>query len=227
LTKEGLNSALARKIDTPVEVIDPNEPTPPGEGSAGALEAIAQKHRPEALALLKTREALKEIRRATEQGNLPSLSFGVTYQQNLGTVAFGSRPETTTGVLSLNWPIFDSGQTRARVKEARQDEETARLQYEQLELGISLDVRQAFANLTNARAKLDVANQQVASGTEALRLAKLKLSQGEGIYLEVLNAQSSLTQAEQGQVSARYDFLQAVSDLQHAVGSDTFGDATK
>jgi outer membrane protein TolC len=224
IAKESLNNALARKINTPIDVVDPAEPTPPSEGSADALELIAQKNRPEALALLKTRDALKEIRRATEQGNLPSLSLSVAYQENLGVVAFGTRPETTTGVLSLNWPLYDSGQTRARVKEARQDEETARIQYEQLELGISLDVRQAFANLVNARAKLDVANQQVESGREALRLAKLKLDQGEGIYLEVLNAQSSLTQA---QVAARYDFLQAIADLQHAVGSDTFGGISK
>jgi outer membrane protein TolC len=212
---------------TPIEVVEPTLPSPPGEDAADALDATAQRQRPEARALLRTRDALAEIRKATEQGNLPSLALGVTFQDNIDAQGFGTRPYQTVGTLTLNFPIYDSGQTRARVKEARQDEETAKLQYQQLLLGISLDVRQSYANLLNTRAKLDVANDQATTAREALRLAKLKLDQGEGIYLEVLTAQSSLTQAEQGQVSARYDFLQAVADLQHAVGTDSFGGSSK
>ncbi|HLK15060.1 MAG TPA: TolC family protein [Fimbriimonadaceae bacterium] len=226
VNKAALNSALARPIKTPVDVVDQELSTPPN-GDEDALDGIAQNQRPEALALLKTREALAQIRRATEQGLMPTLGLGVTYQRNIDAQGFGARSGVGVGTLTLNWPLYDSGQTRAKVKEARQDEETARLQYEQLLNGISLDVRQSFANLMNAKAKLDLATDQVASAKEALRLAKLKLDQGEGIYLEVLNAQTSLTQAEQGQVSARYDYLQALADLQHAVGSDTFGGGSK
>ena len=225
LTKEALNNALARNIKTPVEVVDPNLPDAPTDEDA--LDGMAQTQRPEARALLRTREALAQIRRATEQGQQPTLSAAVTYQRNIAAQGLGAQPAQTIGTLTLNFPLFDSGQTRARVKEARQDEETARLQYEQLKLGISLDVRQSYANLSNAKAKLDVANEQVTTAREALRLARLKLDQGEGIYLEVLTAQSSLTQAEQSQVSARYDYMQAVADLQHAVGSETFGGSSK
>ncbi|MHB8636026.1 MAG: TolC family protein [Fimbriimonadaceae bacterium] len=225
LAKEALNNALARNIKTPVEVVDlPLPEAPTGED---ALDSLAQAQRPEARALLKTRAALALIRRADEQGQQPTLSAAVTYQRNIAAQGFGAQAAQTFGTLTLNFPLYDSGQTRARVKEARQDEQTARLQYEQLELGISLDVRQSFANLSNAKAKLTVANDQVTSAREALRLAKLKLDQGEGIYLEVLTAQASLTQAEQGQVSAQYDYMQAVADLQHAVGSDSFGGSTK
>lgn len=221
LAKEALNNALARNIKTPVEVVDPKLPDAPSDEDV--LDGMAQTQRPEARALLRTREALAQIRRAAEQGQLPTLAAGVTYERSVGAQGLGAQASQTIGTLTLNFPLFDSGQTRARVKEARQDEETARLQYEQLELGISLDVRQSYSNLSNAKAKLDVANDQVTTGKEALRLAKLKLDQGEGVYLEVLTAQVSLTQAEQGQVSARYDYMQAVADLQHAVGSDTFG----
>lgn len=225
LTKESLNSSLARDIKTPVEVTDLTTPEAPSDEDA--LDAVAQNQRPEARALTRTREALAQIRRATEQGQLPSLVAGVSYQWNIDAQSLGARATSTVGTLTLNFPLFDSGQTRARVKEARQDEETAKLQLEQLRLNISLDVRQSFANVINAKAKLAVADEQVKSGREALRLAKLKLDQGEGIYLEVLNAQTSLTQAEQGQVTARYDYLQALADLQHAVGSETFGGDSK
>ena len=226
VSKAALNNALARPIKTPLEVVDPALPDAPARDE-DALDTIAQKQRPEALALLKTREALEQIRRATQQGLLPTLSLGLQFLWNVDAQSLGARATTGAGTLTLNWPLYDSGQTHARVKEARQDEETARLQYEQILNNISLDVRQSYANLMNSKAKLDVATDQVATGREALRLAKLKLDQGEGIYLEVLNAQTSLTQAEQGQVSARYDYLQAVADLQHAVGSDTFGGGSK
>lgn len=226
VAKESLNNALARKIETPLEVVDQPLPTivNPDEN---AIASAAETNRPEAKALLKTREALADIRRADEQGLNPSIQLSLVHTRNIDAQGLGARQYTTTGVAALNFPIYDSGQTRAKVRQARQDEVQAKLQYEQLLLGISLEVRQAVSNLNNAKAKLDLTNDQVAAAVEALRLAKLKQSQGEGIYLEVLNAQTSLTQAEQGQVSAKYDYLQAVADLQHAYGSDSLPGGAK
>src|SRR5579862_8815251 len=66
LAKEALNNALARSIKTPVEVVDPTIPEPPG--NEDELDGLAQNQRAEARALLRTRDALALIRRAAEQG---------------------------------------------------------------------------------------------------------------------------------------------------------------
>ena len=45
---------------------------------------------------------------------------------------------------------------------------------------------------------------------------------GEGIALQVVDAQTELTRARNGLISARYDYLKAYAALQRAVGTDRF-----
>jgi outer membrane protein TolC len=126
----------------------------------------------------------------------------------------------TVGVAAITWPIFDSGITRARVKEARQDEAQNQIGIDQLSLGISLQVRSAVKNLQNAADRLKLAQEQVGVAEEAFRLSNVRHDAGEGILLEVIDAQTDLTQARVGEVSARYDYLSAFADLQQAIGVD-------
>ncbi|MFI5387107.1 MAG: TolC family protein [Fimbriimonadales bacterium] len=218
IANAGFNAALARPIDTPVELVDISVlPSPPTDEAKLRASAMAQ--RPEAKSLLNSRKALAEVRRAAETGLMPTLNFSVNYNRGFNTGAFG-QPYTLGGTLTLGWPIFDSGITKARVKEAKQDEEQARIQYEQEIESISQEVRQAMANLTNAMQRLDSATKQVQYTEENLRLARLRYQAGEGILLQVTDAETLLTQARNQEVSARYDYLTAYAQLQHALGAD-------
>jgi outer membrane protein len=218
IANANFNAVLARPIDTPVEVIDVTSlPTQPSDEAK--LRTGAHARRPEAKALLNARKALQELRRSAETGLLPTLNFSVNYSRSFNTGAF-AQPYTLDGQLTLGWPIFDSGITKARVKEAKQDEEQARIQYDQTLEGISQEVRQAMANLTDASQRLDSATKQVQYTEENLRLARLRYQAGEGILLQVTDAETLLTQARNQEVSARYDYLAAYSQLQHAVGTD-------
>ena len=184
------------------------------------LAKAAQDNRPEVKALELTQEALAFIRRAAERGMNPSLTLAINYVRNIDAEGFSARDEQTTGTLTLNIPVFDSGVTRAQVKQARQDEEQAKIQTEQVRLGISLEVRQAITNLINSSTRLEVAQRQLKSAEENYRIAKLRLQAGEGITLEITDALQQLTQARTGAVAARYDYWTAYSELQRAVGTD-------
>jgi outer membrane protein len=224
LTKEQLNNTLARPIDTPVELVDVTA-LPAAPPDPDRLDAAAQASRPEVRALQQTRESLANVRRSQEAGNRPSLSVGVNYQANIGNKGATSRDHSTVGTVALNWPVFDSGVTRARVAQARQDEEQARIQLEQVRLGVSLEVRQALTNLINSAARLDVATKQVELAQENYRLAKVRDEAGAGTILEIVDAQTALTQARTQLVAARYDYLTAYSALQRAVGTDDVASA--
>lgn len=218
IANAGFNAVLARPIETPVEVVDVAAlPEPPTDEAKLRDEAHAQ--RPEAKSLLETRKALEQVRKAAQTGNLPTLNFAVNYNRSFNTGAF-AQPYTLGGTLTLGFPIFDSGITKARVQEARQDEDQARLQYDQQLESISQEVRQAMANLTNANERLDSATKQVQYTEENLRLARIRYQAGEGILLQVTDAETLLTQARNQEVSARYDYLTAYSQLQHAMGAD-------
>jgi outer membrane protein len=218
IANANFNAVLARPIETPVELVEVTIlPSPPTDEAK--LRQDAHARRPEARSLLNTKKALEQTRKATEAGLLPNLSLGVNYNRSLNTGAF-SQPYSLSGTLTLGWPIFDSGVTKARVREVREDEKQVGIQYDQTLEGISQQVRQAMANLVNAGQRLESAIKQVEFATENLRLARIRYQAGEGILLQVTDAETQLTQARNQEVSARYDYLTSYSQLQHALGTD-------
>jgi outer membrane protein len=218
LAKQALNNLLARPIQTPFQVVEPPV-LPTSMQGEDALTETAIENRPEIKAIREQRQGLALQRRATEGGLYPSLSVSATHSRNLDPLPT-QREETTVGTLQVNWPIFDSGLTRARVRQVRQDEEQAALQQQQIELAISLEVRQAVANLQNAVSRLAVADSQVQFASETYRLARVRLEAGEGTSLEVTQAQTELTRAQTQQANARFDVRTAFAQLQRAVGAD-------
>jgi outer membrane protein len=219
LANYAFNLTLARPIQTPVTLVDITD-LPELKPSEEDIVNAAQTLRPEVKSAQQTLKALALITRATEQGMNPTLSFQLQQNRTIDPTSFTAFPETTTGTFLLNIPIFDSGITRAKVKQARQDQEQAKISLEQTKLQISQEVRNAIANLTSAKARLDNAIEQVALAAEVFRLAKVRQDAGAGTYYEVIDAESQLTLARNGEVGARYDYLTSYSQLQRAVGSD-------
>lgn len=220
MAKENLNSDLARPIETPFDVVDVAEP-PTFDAAIPHLTKIAEANRPEVKSLQLTVDQLAAITKATEQSGLPSLNLALTGTQNIAVEGFGARLQTASASATLTVPIYDHGLTRSLVKQARQNEAQAQIKLSQEKLSISLELQQAVTNYSNAKSRFDVAETQYTAAKEALRLATLKQQQSEGVYLDVLNAETALTQAESGRVSAQYDLWQAIASLQHAIGSDT------
>lgn len=218
IAKENLNNTLGRAIETPFDVQDPTTlPTVTLDADTLAKAGVAR--RPEILAIKYQRIALHWLTREQQGGLLPSLNLSANYNRNIDPPA-GTRDYTAFATLALSWPIFDSGLTHARVKDAQENENQAAIDESQLELGVSLQVRQAVTDLVNAKATMDVAQSQVTAAAETYRLAQVRLQAGEGTSLEVSTALTALVQAQQGLTNARYDYLTAYAQLQQAVASD-------
>ena len=214
-----LNLALARPIETPVEPLDvtalPNAPT-----DAAALDRIARETRPETRAARELVEAQAQLRAGAERANIPNLSLSVSQTRNFGDLGFSGQNNTTSLGLSFSVPFFDSGFIRSQVGIYRQDENQARIRLAQQELTVSQEVRAASTTLVNARARVDNALRQVALAEEVFRIAQVRQAAGAGTYVEVVDAETQLTTARNNLVGARYDVLNAYSQLQRAVGSD-------
>jgi outer membrane protein len=219
LAKDSFNQTLARPIETPVELVELEQaPTVPQD--VDAITKRAQSERPEARSLVDQVQALAFIRRAQEAGMNPSMSLGLNYGRNLNTSLLAGNPNSISATLGITVPLFDSGATRARVRGARQDESSAKIQLQQAQLSISVDVRSAVTNMLSAQARLNNAQRQLTLAQEVYRLAQVRQDAGEGTYIDVVDAESSLEQARNGVVSAKYDYLLAYSQLQHGVGND-------
>jgi len=219
LARNAFNNTLGRPIETPFELVEEVN-LPAVAQDEKALTETAVKNRSELRAFRYNAEVLKNVRIAEERGMLPSLDFSAIHSRNWNTGGAGSQDQTTFGQITLSIPAWDDGITRARVKQARQDEEQNKIRTEQTELAISLEIRQATTNLANAKARWDVAKKQVEFATETFRLANVRYEAGEGIPLEVTDAQAELTRARVQMVAATYDYLTTYAQLQRALGTD-------
>ncbi|NEP18790.1 MAG: TolC family protein [Leptolyngbya sp. SIO4C1] len=126
------------------------------------------------------------------------------------TYSFGAR---------LNWLLFDGGAARAR---SRQQELSALLAEERFSETLDqvrFDVEEAYFNLQANEENIDTARVAVNQAQEALRLANLRLDAGVGTQLDVLTAQSELTQAEGNLVQALLGYNRALAALQRAISN--------
>jgi outer membrane protein TolC len=220
LAKAALNNTLGRPIETPfeaVEAVEVEEAIP--DRPEGELVALAMATRPEIAAADAGLRALGRIKETERRGLLPSLALSAQYTRTIDALR-GQRENQVVGLATLSFPVYDSGITRARVRAAQEDENQARIRLDQLRLGVALQVRQALLRLTNAREQLEVAGKLVELQTEALRLAQLRFDVGQGILLEVNQAQTDLTAARVSQSVARHQVLTAIAGLRLAVGTD-------
>lgn len=136
-----------------------------------------------------------------------------------GGSSFGPKNLRYTYGLSVNWPIWTGGVTRARVAEARNDVNIARDTLTQAQLGVELDVRTGALNVMEASRRVGSSQANVTLAEEALRLATVRYQEGVATQVEVIDAQNALIQAQTNYVSAQYDYLRASAQLQRAVAN--------
>jgi outer membrane protein len=83
---------------------------------------------------------------------------------------------------------------------------------------IELEVRTDYSDFIEAREVLESQKKVQEEAEESLRLATARSDAGTGTQLDVLSAQTSLTQARSTQVAALHDYDAARARLERAVG---------
>jgi outer membrane protein TolC len=118
----------------------------------------------------------------------------------------------------LSWNLFDGLRTQGRIKEATANHERAEVDLDDRTRTIELEVRTAYSNFIEAREVLESQKKVMEQAEEALRLARARSEAGTGTQLDVLSAQTALTDARTTQVQALHDYETARARLQRAVG---------
>lgn len=119
----------------------------------------------------------------------------------------------------FNWRPFDGGAARAR---ARQQELASQIAEEQFGSNLDqvrFDVEQSFFNLRANQENIATSEIAVAQAEEALALANLRLQAGVGTQLDVLNAQSELTQSQGNNVAAILGYNRALVAIERAISN--------
>jgi outer membrane protein TolC len=122
--------------------------------------------------------------------------------------------------VDLTWPLFDGGYRGSRRAQAEAESEGARAAAETQRLAIAQEVADASRDLTVARERLRLAEQQAAFSAEAAATAKRTFAAGVTGSLEVLDANDRLYQADVALADARGRLGIAQVALSKAVGWD-------
>ena len=120
---------------------------------------------------------------------------------------------------SLVQPLFNRGQNLANLKIAKAQQEEAVLQFRQSLLDAGNEVNNALAQWQTARERIRLDNGQVEQLTITLGDTELLMeNSADTNYLQVLTARQSLLSAQLAVTSDRYDEIQGVIELYHALG---------
>ena len=122
--------------------------------------------------------------------------------------------------LEMNWAIFDGGLTYGKVKQSKALYKKSQTELEDRSRQIELDVRTAYSDFLEAKEVLDSQTKVQEQAEEALREANARFDAGTGTQLDVLDAETSLTQARTTQVQALHDYAAARARLERSIGAE-------
>lgn len=181
---------------------------------------------------LRTMKALKRAGQATEMAvayyatNSARSTFypGITLSGSAGWTNAAGAAITNPGqwllsaVGSLVQPLFNRGKNIANLKIAKAQQEEALLTFQQSLLDAGAEVNDALVQWQTARKRIQLDEQQCTSLQSALRSSELLMQYSSQNYLEVITARQALLQAELNTATDRFDEIQGVINLYHALG---------
>ncbi len=144
-------------------------------------------------------------------------------------VGFGDRPFTrgltrSSVTVSVTFPLWDNAQRELAFSRARTTRDLARLTREDLERSAQADVTAAYEAYQTARATAEVSVRGVQIAREVYRVQEARYRAGASTILDLLDAQSGLTEAQATLVQARYAARLALAGLEAMLGRRLFTD---
>jgi outer membrane protein TolC len=120
----------------------------------------------------------------------------------------------------VQWDLFDGMLTRGKVVQANAQYAKAQTTLTDESRQIELEVRTAYSDFIDAKEILDSQQAVTAEADEALREARARSGAGTGTQLDVLNAETALTQARTTDIQALHDYDVARAKLERAIGEN-------
>jgi multidrug efflux system outer membrane protein len=129
-----------------------------------------------------------------------------------------SRSGTHMVAPGLSWAALDLGRVRARIAAARARSEAALVEYEQTVLRALQEAEDALITHARSRERLLQLTEAAAASSTAARLARLRYENGMVDFLQVLDAERSLLEAEDSLAQGRTEAATSLVALYKALG---------
>ena len=199
-------------------------------------EARAGKENPQLGAALAAMRAANQEVAVAWNGFLPSLSLDYFYGIDANQFAVNGTTRSFdpvthalvvnqfrnlgySAVATLDLPIWNWGAARSRVKSAHLAREQAQVELSFAQRQLLADLKTFYGEAQTARAELESLRHSADLASESLRLTTLRYQAGEATALEVVDAQNTLTLAQNALGDGQVRFRVAVANLETVTGS--------
>jgi outer membrane protein TolC len=148
------------------------------------------------------------------------LFAGYNWMNSSFSTDVGDKLDGWNAGAQMSWNIFDGALTVGKVTQAKALYEKSKTDLADQSRQIELAVRTAYSEFIEARETLESQSKVQEQADEALREANARADAGTGTQLDVLDAETSLTQARTTQITAQHDYAAARARLERAIGAD-------
>ena len=161
-------------------------------------------------------------------GHFPSLDFVVnrsSFDSDAGHHGIDHRDRPTARAttrpisLQVTVPIFSSGATSSRVRQAQYRNTAARERLERTARETERETRDAYLGVNSEVARVQSLRQAVESAQTALQATEAGYEVGTRTSVDVLEARRRLFESQTNYARSRYDYLLNVLRLQLAAGT--------
>ena len=212
-----LNVSMGRTAEQPLRIKEVAAQPPFNESLDDCLgRAIAERRE-----IRMAREAVAEARagvQATKGELLPKVYVR-------GTVLRADSPGPLNGFLDgagvhVDQPIYACGRHRAEIRRSEAQVAAAHAGLQVILDNVSLQVSLAYQSIDTDRQRIQLGEVTVAQARENLRLMTVRYDNGDATPTDIVDAQTSLRQAETTYFTAIYGYLEGLARLEYAVGGD-------
>ena len=219
VARAALNDALGVSLDRAFDL------TTPLESSAAAPEAtlehygrLAAEHRPE----IRQADLAEKLARTQQQvaasAYWPEVAFQAMVEADRQNFLSNGGANWFTAV-TLRWNLWNGGETKARVEQARFAESRAGALRQRADSAIQLEVHKAYLDVRAAAQRVEVSSAAAAEAEEAHRIIQNRHQAGLTTVTELLRSETALAAARTRRLAAIYDHRVAAAALEHAAGT--------
>ena len=204
---------------------------PPPLPSRDAIEQSAAANNAELKSALATLQQSDADVLASRAAYLPDLSLNVTY--GIDALQFakrgprdpsipgdrGARNLGYSAFATLDIPIWDWLSTERRVKQSEIRRSAVRVALTAAQRRMIAAIEEGYSEAAAAHEQAASFEESVRTAAESLRLTKLRYTNGEATALEVVDAQTSFTAAENAREDGIVRYQNALANLQTLTGT--------
>jgi len=194
------------------------------------VENMAGRENPDLQAASAALRAAQLDVKIAHQAYLPSLTADLAYGIEANAFAFHSTvaafpekgPLPNLGyflTVSLNVPVWDWGARAGKLRQAALKREEATVDLSVTQRTLLRNLQGFYQEAQTALAQMDSLRRQVDLAAESLRLNGLRYEAGEATILELVDAQTTLTQARNAYDDGQVRYRLAIANLQTLTGA--------